>query len=169
MTEQLKKFDIGRLHSTYPFVMVFAYGPEENVVYTGDLCSIRNHCIEMPTHHGFIRYFKNGMSPISCNVILGRNSRNILLKKINKNNCSEWFKSLYDGRSAHILIFKDNKADKDHSYKFVRRWRKLPKKYISDFATIDARLTVVDPCNNVSSDLAEFLWSSDRWWIEINK
>ena len=61
---------------TERFAMVFAYGPDGPVVCTGSLQAIVKDRSSLPTHHGFVSFYRNGIrmaaSPSKSVILLGK-------------------------------------------------------------------------------------------------
>lgn len=138
--ERLQEVSFHR-NTGFPFVMVFAYPPQGQLLYTGDLASIKSALSEHPTHHGFVVSYRGGElagKPSGhCINLFGKHSYRfqsrtyLTLDFVDSRDRIRG--QFYEGRSKFMLIL--NRYGEGPVV--LHKWRRLPKCYLQQFKDAD--------------------------------
>lgn len=142
------------------FVMFFAYHPDGERLYTGCMDGIIEATKDEPTHHGFMvgckklrlesKVSKENVIVLGRNSIYGSNGHFDSSVSLIHDNChfeikdymeSEKFLSQKQPRSKFYLFFIHGKYEK---FTLLHQWRRLPKRYLTQFGEIDKVLDAED-------------------------
>ena len=138
--QQLQEVQYQR-HQGFPFSMVFAYHPNGQLLYTGDLGTIRDNVSDAPTHHGFVVHYRGGERrsiPTGHAVtLLGKYSHNgyrrqyLSLQYVDSER--GLFGQFFEGRPKFVLSLNRRAQEPV----VLHSWRRLPKCYLKQLKEAD--------------------------------